>query len=70
VLVEPDGLSKLPSDCGSAYPGQDLAALTQARINDISYAAEQTENSDLNVSNDQYANDSAEPPGVGDCSQL
>jgi len=49
VLVEPDGLSKLPSDCGSAYPGQDVAALTQARINDISYAAAQTESRDPNA---------------------
>lgn len=48
VLVEPDGLANLPSDCPSAYPGQDIDALTTSRIADISYAAQQVENSDPN----------------------
>jgi endoglucanase len=38
VVVEPDGLANLPSDCPSAYPGQDVAALTAGRIADIKYA--------------------------------
>ena len=38
VLIEPDGLANLPSDCPSAYPGQDVAALTAGRIADIAYA--------------------------------
>lgn len=38
VIVEPDGLANLPSDCASAYPGQDVAALTAGRIADIRYA--------------------------------
>lgn len=38
VIVEPDGLANLPSDCPSAYPGQDVAALTAGRIADIRYA--------------------------------
>jgi endoglucanase len=38
VIVEPDGLANLPSDCPSAYPGQDVAALTAGRIADIKYA--------------------------------
>ena len=37
VVVEPDGLANLPSDCPSAYPGQDVAALTAGRIADIHY---------------------------------
>lgn len=37
VVVEPDGLSNLPSDCPAAYPGQDVAALTAGRIADITY---------------------------------
>lgn len=40
VVVEPDGLANLPSDCPSAYPGQDVAALTAGRIADIKYAGE------------------------------
>ena len=39
VVVEPDGLANLPSDCPAAYPGQDVAALTAGRIADIRYAA-------------------------------
>ena len=31
VVVEPDGLANLPSDCAGAYPGQDVAALTAGR---------------------------------------
>ncbi len=38
VVVEPDGLANLPSDCPAAYPGQDIAALTAGRIADIKYA--------------------------------
>jgi endoglucanase len=38
VIVEPDGLANLPSDCPGAYPGQDVAALTAGRIADIRYA--------------------------------
>jgi len=38
VIVEPDGLANLPSDCPGAYPGQDIAALTAGRIADIRYA--------------------------------
>ncbi|MBO0866090.1 MAG: glycoside hydrolase family 6 protein [Mycobacterium sp.] len=48
VIVEPDGLANLPSDCASAYPGQDVNALTAARIADIAYAGEQIETSDPN----------------------
>lgn len=40
VIVEPDGLANLPSDCASAYPGQDIVALTAGRIADIKYAGE------------------------------
>lgn len=40
VVVEPDGLANLPSDCPSAYPGQDIAALTAGRIADIKYAGD------------------------------
>ena len=40
VIVEPDGLANLPSDCPAAYPGQDVAALTAGRIADIRYAGE------------------------------
>lgn len=40
VVVEPDGLANLPSDCPSAYPGQDVAALTAGRLADIRYAGE------------------------------
>lgn len=46
VLVEPDGLANLPSDCPSAYPGQDIQALTASRIADISYAASHVESGD------------------------
>ncbi|MEH0108698.1 glycoside hydrolase family 6 protein [Tersicoccus sp. MR15.9] len=38
VIVEPDGLANLPSDCPAAYPGQDVAALTAGRIADVKYA--------------------------------
>jgi endoglucanase len=46
VVVEPDGLTNLPSDCPSAYPGQDVGTfpnpapgtLTAGRIADIAYA--------------------------------
>jgi endoglucanase len=48
VIVEPDGLANLPSDCPSAYPGQDVTALTAARIADIRYAATRLENGDAN----------------------
>ena len=40
VVVEPDGLANLPSDCPSAYPGQDVAALTAGRIADIKFLGE------------------------------
>lgn len=40
VVVEPDGLANLPSDCPGAYPGQDIAALTAGRIADIHYIGE------------------------------
>ncbi|MEP6852296.1 MAG: glycoside hydrolase family 6 protein [bacterium] len=40
VVVEPDGLANLPSDCPGAYPGQDVAALTAGRIADIKYLGE------------------------------
>lgn len=48
VLVEPDGLANLPSDCPGAYPGQDVSALTASRIANISYAAHKVESSDPN----------------------
>lgn len=48
VIVEPDGLANLPSDCGSAYPGQDIDALTASRIADVSYAAHRAEAGDRN----------------------
>lgn len=38
VVVEPDGLALLPSDCPDAYPGADLAALSESRIANIRYA--------------------------------
>ena len=43
VVVEPDGLANLPQDCPSAYPGQDIAALTASRLADIKYAADALE---------------------------
>jgi endoglucanase len=43
VIVEPDGLANLPSDCPGAYPGQDIAAITAGRIADIRYAGEAIE---------------------------
>jgi endoglucanase len=46
VVVEPDGLANLPSDCPAAYPGQDVAALTTGRIADIKYAGEAIEKAD------------------------
>jgi endoglucanase len=48
VLVEPDGLANLPTDCPDAYPGQDIGALTAARIADIAYAGQQAETNDPN----------------------
>lgn len=48
VIVEPDGLANLPSDCPAAYPGQDVGALSEQRIADIAYAGEQVEGNDLN----------------------
>jgi endoglucanase len=48
VIVEPDGLANLPSDCPGAYPGQDIGALTAQRIAEIAYAGDQVETSDLN----------------------
>ncbi|MDQ1495422.1 MAG: endoglucanase [Actinomycetota bacterium] len=50
VIVEPDGLANLPSDCPGAYPGGDIAALTAGRIADIKYAGEQTESHDVRAS--------------------
>jgi len=41
VVVEPDGLANLPSDCPAAYPGQDIDAITAGRIADIHYAGQQ-----------------------------
>jgi endoglucanase len=49
VIVEPDGLANLPSDCPGAYPGQNIAALTQGRISDVKYAGEQVESHDRNA---------------------
>lgn len=43
VVVEPDGLANLPSNCPTAYPGQDIAALTASRLSDIKYAADALE---------------------------
>ena len=48
IIVEPDGLANLPSDCPGAYPGQDVAALTAGRIADIKYAGASFENNDKN----------------------
>ncbi len=48
TVVEPDGLANLPSDCPSAYPGQDVAALTAGRIADIAYAGRSIESKDPN----------------------
>jgi endoglucanase len=48
VLVEPDGLANLPSDCAAAYPGQDIAALTASRLADVKYAGESIESNDPN----------------------
>ncbi|MEO6532485.1 MAG: glycoside hydrolase family 6 protein [Pseudolysinimonas sp.] len=50
VVVEPDGLANLPSDCASAYPGQDVDALTTSRLADIKYAADTLENRAPNAS--------------------
>jgi endoglucanase len=49
VLVEPDGLANLPSDCPAAYPGQDVAALTAGRIADIRYAGTAIRRADPNA---------------------
>ncbi|MCW2507665.1 MAG: Glucanase [Modestobacter sp.] len=49
VVIEPDGLANLPSDCGSAYPGQDVAALTAGRIADIRYAGKAVERANPNA---------------------
>lgn len=46
VIVEPDGLANLPSDCPAAYPGQDVDALTAGRIADIKYASQVITQSD------------------------
>jgi endoglucanase len=46
IIVEPDGLANLPSDCPGAYPGQDIAAITASRIADIKYAGQQIESHD------------------------
>lgn len=48
IIVEPDGLANLPSDCPGAYPGQDINALTAQRIDDIKYAGDQVETNDPN----------------------
>ena len=50
VVVEPDGLANLPSDCPAAYPGQDVAALTAGRIADVKYAGTTIEAKDPNSS--------------------
>ncbi len=50
VIVEPDGLANLPSDCASAYPGQDIDALTAGRLADIKYAADTLESRAPNAS--------------------
>lgn len=49
VIVEPDGLANLPSDCPGAYPGQDVEALTDGRIADIRYAGETITKADRNA---------------------
>jgi endoglucanase len=49
VVVEPDGLANLPSDCPAAYPGQDVAALTAGRIADIHYAGAAIMHADPNA---------------------
>lgn len=49
VIVEPDGLANLPSDCGSAYPGQDVTKLTAGRIADIKYAGQAIVKADRNA---------------------
>lgn len=49
VVVEPDGLANLPSDCPAAYPGQDVAALTAGRIADIHYAGAAIQRADSNA---------------------
>lgn len=38
VVVEPDGVSLLPSDCPWSYPGRDAEALTAGRLADLRYA--------------------------------
>jgi endoglucanase len=40
VIVEPDGLANLPSDCPGAYPGQDIPTITAGRIADVKYAGQ------------------------------
>src|SRR3954452_8808405 len=50
VVVEPDGLANLPSDCPAAYPGQNIAALTAGRIADVKYAGTTIEARDPNSS--------------------
>ena len=49
VIVEPDGLANLPSDCPAAYPSQDVAALTVGRIADIKYIGEAVLKADRNA---------------------
>jgi endoglucanase len=46
VIVEPDGLANLPSDCPGAYPGQDIPTITAGRIADIKYAGQQVTQAD------------------------
>jgi endoglucanase len=40
VVVEPDALAQLPSDCPWAYPGQNVAALSATRIAEVKAAGE------------------------------
>jgi endoglucanase len=49
VIVEPDGLASLPSDCPALYPGQDVAALSAVRVADIKAAGEAVLKSDPNA---------------------
>jgi endoglucanase len=57
VIVEPDGLANLPSDCAGAYPGQNVGSfpnpapgsLTAGRIADISYAGTRIRQADRNA---------------------
>jgi endoglucanase len=57
VVVEPDGLANLPSDCPAAYPGQNVGTfpnpasgtLTAGRIADIAYAGKAIKHADRNA---------------------